>query len=406
MGKIIDIVAPADQQEGTFAILKSWLKAVGDRVENDEPVAELETDKVALEIPAPAGGILTEILIEEEAEVTPGQILARLETGALETGAPETGATVETSDEPSSASKTESQAAMLEAQKPVPGNGEARLSPAVRKFCRENDLDASLIVGSGRGGRVTREDVIKFQDSGGAQSHPASSIPGRSVPFTSMRRRIADHMAKSVATVPHVTALFEADLSAIIEDRKKQKPAFAKKDVKLTYTAYFVAASVAALQEVPEVNSRYYPDHLEIFDDLNIGVGTALGEDGLIVPVIHGAQNLDLFGLASALQDLTERARDGKLKPEDVRDGTFSISNHGVTGSLLATPIIINQPQSAILGIGKVEKRVVVMEEDDGDKFIARPMAYITLTIDHRVLDGFHTNRFLTKFVETIENWH
>jgi 2-oxoglutarate dehydrogenase E2 component (dihydrolipoamide succinyltransferase) len=199
-----------------------------------------------------------------------------------------------------------------------------------------------------------------------------------------------------------VTAVFEPDLSAVIAHRLAHKPAYAAEGVNLTLTAYCVRASVAALQAVPEVNSRWHEDALELLDDCNIGIATALTGGGLIVPVIHRAQDLDLLETARRLQDLTTRAREGKLQPKDVQGGTFTISNHGVSGSLLAAPIIINQPQSAILGVGKIERRVKVTE---GGAMEPRPMAYVTLTIDHRVLDGFQANAFLTKWVETVERW-
>jgi len=220
-----------------------------------------------------------------------------------------------------------------------------------------------------------------------------------------MRRRIAEHMSMSVATAPHVTAVFEADFGAIIADRTRRKAEFESQGVKLTYTAYIVAACVQAMAAAPAVNSRWREDALEIFDDFNIGVGTALGESGLIVPVVHRAQSLSLLGIAARLQEMTERARTGKLTASDVQGGTFSISNHGVSGSLVAAPIIINQPQSAIVGVGKLEKRVVVREVDGADALAIRPMAFVTLSIDHRALDGHQTNAWLTRFVETLEGW-
>ena len=222
------------------------------------------------------------------------------------------------------------------------------------------------------------------------------------MPDTRMRKSIAHHMAQSMATAPHVTSVFEVDLSAVIAHRNAHKADFESRGTKLTFTAYFVRATVAALEAVPEVNSRWHDDALELFDDCNVGVGTALETGGLIVPVILQAQTLDLEGTAARLQDLTSRARAGTLTPKDVQGGTFTISNHGVSGSLVATPIVINQPQSAILGIGKLENRVVA---DPNGVPVVRPRMYVTLTIDHRVLDGFQANAFLTRWVETIESW-
>ena len=195
--------------------------------------------------------------------------------------------------------------------------------------------------------------------------------------------------------------MFEVDLTAVKADRARRKAEFEKQGVRLTYTAYFVRATVEAIKVVPETNARWHPDALEIWQEMNIGIGTALETGGLIVPVLRKAENLDLLGTARAVGDLAERARTGALSPADVQGGTFTISNHGVSGSLVATPIIINQPQSAILGVGKLEDRAVVR---DG-QVVVRPMAYVTLTIDHRVLDGFSANAFLTRWVEVLENW-
>ena len=214
-----------------------------------------------------------------------------------------------------------------------------------------------------------------------------------------MRRSIADHMVTSMRTAPHVTAVYEADLSAVFADQAAKRPAFEAQGVKLTLSAYFVRAAVRALQAVPEVNSRWHDDALEMFEACHVGLATALGEEGLIVPVVHGAEKMSLLETAKVVNDLTTRARAGSLTPEDVRGGTFTISNHGVSGTLFATPIIINQPQSAILGLGKVEDRVEVVREGEKISFVAKPKCYVTLTIDHRVLDGFHANHFLSEFV-------
>jgi 2-oxoglutarate dehydrogenase E2 component (dihydrolipoamide succinyltransferase) len=205
-------------------------------------------------------------------------------------------------------------------------------------------------------------------------------------------------------TAPHVTTVFEADLSAIVQHRERNKDAFEKQSTKLTLTAYFVKAAANALKAVPEVNSRWHDDALEIFEDINIGIATALDNSGLMVPVIQKVQDLDLFGIARVLQDLTQKTRKGLVGADHLKGGTFTITNHGVSGSLIATPII-NQPQSAILGIGKLEKRIRVVEQEGEEVALIRPMAYVTLTIDHRVLDGFQANSFLSVFVKTLENW-
>jgi 2-oxoglutarate dehydrogenase E2 component (dihydrolipoamide succinyltransferase) len=221
-----------------------------------------------------------------------------------------------------------------------------------------------------------------------------------------MRRRIAAHMVESLLrTAPHVTNVFEADLTAVLADRARRKAAFERKGIALTLTAYFVAASVEALRAVPQANGRWTEDAILVPERIDIGVATALGDRGLVVPVIRDAGSLDLEGIAAALGELVARARDDRLTQADLRGGTFTISNHGVSGSLLAAPIVINQPQSAILGVGKLEKRAVVASEGGADRVVIRPRCYVTLTIDHRVLDGYEANRFMETFVRRLETW-
>jgi 2-oxoglutarate dehydrogenase E2 component (dihydrolipoamide succinyltransferase) len=256
-----------------------------------------------------------------------------------------------------------------------------------------------------RGDKLTREDILAEVDRRARGAKPAAAPSAKHLPHDTMRKRIAEHMTQSLRNAPHVTAVFEADFSAIMAHRDASKAAFEREGANLTYTAYFVAASVAAMKAAPAVNGRWFDDRIEIYDDINIGIGTALGEKGLIVPVIHRAQTLSLLEIARRLTELTDKARGGKLSPAEVQNGTFSISNHGVSGSLLAAPIIINQPQSAILGIGKLEKRAVVRKRAGADAVEIRPMAYVTLTIDHRVIDAFQTNAWLTRFVEVLETW-
>jgi len=212
-------------------------------------------------------------------------------------------------------------------------------------------------------------------------------------------------MVESMATAPHVSTVFQADLGRVLKHRERHLEAFAGEGIKLTLTAYFIAACARALESNPEVNSTFHEDALEIHRDCNIGVGTALGNEGLIVPVIQRAQTLDLGGIARRLGELVTAARERRLAPEAVRGGTFTISNHGVSGSLLAAPIVINQPQVAILGVGKVERRVVVSEIDAEDVFRVRSMCYLTLTIDHRALDGYQANTFLGAVVSALESW-
>lgn len=393
MAKTQNIVMPLEQ-EGSKSTVRAWLKQIGDAVKRDEPIVELETDKVAVEVPAPADGVLASITLNEGDEAPPGATLGVLTLGvAAESGAPA----------PTPATTIP---AGVGAGAP---DSRPRLSPLVKRLLSEHNLSADAIAGTGRDGRITHKDVEAFIALGPPASSPASGRRDaggrRKIPNDAMRKSIAEHMSRSVATAPHVTAVFEADFSAIIAHRAKHKDAFAKAGAQLTYSAYIVAAAAQAMQAAPNVNARWHDDFLEMFEDVNIGLGVALGDKGLIVPVIQKAQALSLQEIAAKLTDLTERARTNALKPSDVQGGTFTISNHGVSGSLVATPIIINQPQSAILGVGKLEKRVVVREVDGQDAILVRPMAYVSLTIDHRVLDGHQTNAWLTRFVETLENW-
>jgi 2-oxoglutarate dehydrogenase E2 component (dihydrolipoamide succinyltransferase) len=225
------------------------------------------------------------------------------------------------------------------------------------------------------------------------------------VPHTAMRRRVAEHMARSLGEAPHVTTLFEADLSRVLRHRALHAKNYESRGARLTLTVYFISACVRALRAHPEVNATFREDAMELHRDLNIGVGTALGDKGLIVPVIHRAQELSLLEIAQRLTHLVEAARAGKLAPQDVRGGTFTISNHGVGGSLLAAPIVINQPQVAILGVGKVQRRVCVIDTEGSESIAVRSMCYLTLTIDHRALDAFQANAFLGLVVKTLEQW-
>jgi 2-oxoglutarate dehydrogenase E2 component (dihydrolipoamide succinyltransferase) len=405
---VIDVLVPAEQ-EGTQAVVRAWLKRIGDRVEVNDPLVELETDKVAMEVPAPAAGVLREIVLDTDAQAVPGAVLGRIAPVAEVVG-----------QEPGPSSQRRLGPQGVKSSASVPAGApasaratEMRLSPSVRRALLQHDIDPSRIEGTGRGGRITRADVDKAVEEATRVGRPVEGVipaslgdvRSHSVPHDRMRLRIAENMLASVTRAPHVTAVFEADFSAVIAHRDRHKDAFARKGVKLTYTAYIVAAAAEAMKVAPAINSRWHDDRLEIFDDVDIGVGTALGEKGLIVPVLRKVQTLSLKGIAAGLDELVEKARAEQLTARDVSGGTFTISNHGVSGSLFAAPIIINQPQSAILGVGKLEKRVVVREVGGADAIQVRPMAYVSLTIDHRVVDGHQTNAWLTRFVEVLEGW-
>lgn len=397
MPDYVDIILPAEAEEGTESIVGQWLKEPGQTVREHEPLLEVNTDKVVVEIPSPASGELAECSVQAGDPVTPGQRLGRIRLDGQEEVSP---------DETPQASAPSPSRPKSGEEPGAPPPSETRLSPAVRRLLRKHELDTSEIQGSGRGGRITYHDVTAFLDSRpeppAGDVGAAAEVPARRVSHTPMRKAIARHMVQSVRTAPHVTAVFEADFSAVVADRARRRETFEKRGVKLTYTAYLVAAAAQALLEVPEVNSRWHEKELEIFEDCNIGVAVGLGKQGLTVPVVARAQNLSLFGIASRLQELTRKARDGKLAPAELEGGTFTITNHGGGGSLIATPII-HQPQSAILGVGKVEKRLKIVEEPEGDSIRIHPLAYVTLTVDHRALDGETANLFLSRFVEAME---
>jgi 2-oxoglutarate dehydrogenase E2 component (dihydrolipoamide succinyltransferase) len=417
----LDIRAPAEEQtEGTRSQLLRWLKQPGDRVVENEPLIELETDKVTVEVAAPGSGVLREIVKREQDEVTPGELLGRIELAANEATAR---AGMQPAPEAAARRTTADSAVAAGAPAGGAGRGGAPLSPAVRRLLAEHGLAAADVEGSGPQGRLTVEDVLRAAAAGPrAAGAPASVTPrapdaggvpagappmpaavSRHVPHTAVRRRIAEHMVESLLrTAPHVTTVFDADLTAVLADRARRREEFARRGAPLTLTAYFVAAAVAAIRAVPEANSRWTDAALEIYADIHLGIATAVEGTGLVVPVLRDAGARDLFGIAQGLEDLVTRARAGKLTPADVRGGTFTISNHGVSGSLIAAPIIINQPQSAILGIGRLEKRPVVVEEGDEERIVAQPRCYVTLTLDHRVMDGHQANRFMQTFVERL----
>jgi 2-oxoglutarate dehydrogenase E2 component (dihydrolipoamide succinyltransferase) len=287
------------------------------------------------------------------------------------------------------------------------------MSPAVRRLLAEHGLDADSVKAGGEGGRITVDDVLaaaaRYAAPGAKTVRPAG-VAGtdgiRRVPHTPMRRRIAAHMVESLLqTAPHVTTVFEADMAEVLAHRAAHRQGFEKRGASLTLTAYFVAACVDAMRAVPEANGRWTDEALLLNEQIDIGVATALEGRGLVVPVIRNVASLDLFGIAAGLGELVGRAREDRLTPADLRGGTFTISNHGVSGSLVAAPIVINQPQSAILGIGRLEKRAVVVARDGGDEVVIRPRCYVTLTIDHRALDGHQANRFMEVLVRRLEGW-
>ena len=428
----IPVLAPTEQTEGSRLQVLRWLKSVGADVVENEPLIEIETDKVTVEVPSPATGVLREILRHENDEVTAGELLARIEVGVAAADANATASAApprvdaQVADRLAASASSSTQAFGTAASHRRRSPGAAESSPAVRRLLQEHGLDAASLAGTGRQGRITVDDVLRHVQTlapGSAASAPAAESlttsakitarsadagveqPGvRRVPHSGTRKRIAERMVESLLhTAPHVTSVFDVDLCAVLDHRSRHRAEFEARGVQLTLTAYFLQACVAAIREVPEANARWTDEALEVFETIDIGVGTAVEGKGLVVPIIRDVQNLELFAIAQTLGEVVARARADKLTAGDVRGGTFTISNHGVSGSVLATPIVINQPQSAILGVGKLEKRPVVVERDGKDELVIRSRCYVTLTIDHRVMDGHRANRFLTVLKQQLE---
>lgn len=398
-------------EEGT---LTKWLKSVGDEVQEYEPLLEVNTDKVDTEIPSPAAGILMEILVPEGSVVRAGQLLAWI--GEAGESLPQ-----QTIGAATAVPKEE----IVPLPSPAPETVSARekggpagfISPVVARMAREHHVDLRQVPGSGRGGRITKKDLLSYierqqkaPEAPKAAPPPAPqpsafALPGKLVPHTVVRRAIAEHMVRSKHTSPHVSTIMEADMSKVIAHREKNKERFAQDGANLTFTAYFVSASISALKKFPIVNSSWEEEGIRIHEPINIGIAVSLGEEGLIAPVVKNADSLSLLGLARAINELASRARARQLKPDEVQGGTFTITNHGVSGSLFAMPII-NQPQCAILGVGAIQKRVVVIQDSIGGDLIAiRPMVYLSLTFDHRILDGAIADNFLAAVVEHLEHW-
>ena len=398
--------------EGT---LTKWLKAIGDTVEEFEPLLEVNTDKVDTEIPCPAGGVLLQVLVAEGSTIQAGQLLAWIGEAGEEP--PWEAPTDQVGEEPTPEIHPAAEALPTggggkPSVSPRPGRDQdlGFISPLVAKIAADQRVDIAKVPGSGQGGRITKNDILAYVERRGSEA-PGSAASGTGpltgdvLPLNAVRRLTAEHMLRSVNTSPHVSTIMEVDLSGVIAHRQANKESFAGDGVRLTLTPYFVAASVAALQAYPIVNSSWGEGGILLHRGINIGIATSLGEAGLIVPVIKNAESLSLLGLARSVNDLAERARARKLQPDEVQGGTFTITNHGVSGSLFATPII-NQPQCAILGLGAIQKRVVVIsDEGAGDSIAIRPMAYLGLTFDHRILDGAIADYFLGVVVESLQGW-
>ena len=392
-----------------------WLKQVGDSIKELEPLLEVNTDKVDTEIPAPATGTILKIVLQEGTPAKVGELLAII-------GAPgENVEGVSTSPESKAESrKSEPQPETLDLQPSAishPTNDIGFISPVVAKIAAEHGVNLSQVSGTGLNGRITKNDVLAFVENGksnaGSQksqveSHSVQPVIGdQIIKHTTMRKSIAEHMVMSKRTSPHVLTVMEADMSRVTKHRGANKTAFERDGVNLTFTAYFMSAIVAGLKAYPMANSSWSDEGVLIHKNINIGMATSLGEEGLIVPVIKGADNLSLLATARSVNDLANRARNKKLQPDEVKGGTFTLTNHGISGSLFAFPVI-NQPQCGILGIGAMQKRVVVSPADGtrDDAIAIRPMVYMSFVFDHRILDGASADWFLAKVKETLENWN
>jgi pyruvate dehydrogenase E2 component (dihydrolipoamide acetyltransferase) len=418
--------------EGTIT---KWLKKKGERVERDEPLFEISTDKIDTEIPAPAAGVLQDILVKEGQTVQINTVVAVIGDGSAKTTAEE--AKELPKPEPPKEVKGPAPVAgpMEEAEKtgpeptapsrPSPSEEETRSSPLVRRIAKEHNIDLSALAGKGTGidGRITKTDILSYIEQPGkaaptaprkpeepargpkAPPQPPTPAPMKftgdveRVPLTAMRKAIAEHMVMSRKTSAHVTTFFEVDCSRILNAKEKQQAEFERSGARLTVTPFFVQAAASALKRFPVVNSSLEGDTILYKRPINIGIAVNL-EWGLIVPVIKNADEKNLFGLTKALNELGDRARNKKLTPDDVKDGTFTITNPGQYGGLIGTPII-NQPQVAIMGMGGIKKRAVVID----DAIAIRPIIILSLSFDHRVIDGATADQFMADVQKQLENW-
>jgi len=384
--------------EGTVT---KWYKKVGDAVKADEPLFDVETDKVSTEIPAPANGVLAEILVAEGATAKVGVRLAVIrESGARRIEPPAA------SRQPPAA--THSTAAAPGAA-PAAADARARLSPVVSRLLAEHGLDARAITGTGRDGRVTREDVLAHVAQGAqppaASRQPPAAVPagGETVPLNTIRKRTAEHMARSWATVPHVLQVVEVDYSKVDQARRAAGAAWkAREGYSLTYLPFVAWAVVRALGQYPRLNASFNGDHLALHRRVNLGIAVDLEFDGLLVPVVKDAAAKSLPALARAIQDVASRARENRLKPDDMTECTYTITNNGAFGTLMTAPII-SPPQVAVLSTDAVRKRALVVEGPGGDAIEARPAGMLAQSSDHRAVDGAYSAAFLSEVKSIIE---
>jgi 2-oxoglutarate dehydrogenase E2 component (dihydrolipoamide succinyltransferase) len=423
-----DVVMPQMGESIVEGTLTKWLKKPGERVERDEPLFEISTDKVDTEIPSPAAGTLSEVLVEEGKTVGINTIVARIDEGG---GAAAQPAKPAPAAPPQEAPAAPAAAAPAAPPPPPPAPAEPEpaaepqgpLSPLVRKMAREMNLDLTQVKGTGAGGRITKQDLEAYatQQAPAAAAPPPAPRPvttpapaapaplapasagqakTRIEPLSTMRQKIAEHMVMSVRTSPHVTTVHRVDMTKVAKMRERYKATFqANYGFSLTYLPFITRASVAALHQFPLINASLDGTSIIYHNEVNIGIAVAL-ENGLIVPVIRNADEKNIAGLQRSIVDLAARARSRQLKPDEIQGGTFSITNFGSFGSMMGTPII-NQPQVAILGVGTVDKTPVVID----DAIAIRSICHISLSFDHRLIDGALADQFMTKLKQVLENW-
>ena len=411
--------------EGTIT---KWMKKVGEHIDRDEPLFEISTDKVDAEIPSPASGVLTQILVKENETVAINTVVAVIDgEGAMAAPQPAEAAAPRPEALPPVAPAPAAPLAVAQSTPEEQENGEPgdiRTSPLVRRIAREHNVDLNDVKGTGLGGRVSKKDILDYIDQRRAPAPAAPPPPvaapapiappvpqttpaptaftgtAQIVPMTPMRQKIAEHMVTSKRTSAHVYTVVEVEMTHVVATRERFRQEFEQRNgIKLTYTPFFVRASVEAIKELPIINSSLDGNNIIYKRDVNIGIAVAL-ENGLIVPVVKRADEKNFLGVARAVQDLADRARSKRLSVEDVQGGTFTITNPGSFGGLFGLPII-NQPQVAILGVGAIEKRPVVRD----DAIAIRHMVYLSISYDHRVIDGAVAERFMGKIKHILENW-
>ena len=432
-----DIIMPQMGESIVEGTITKWLKKPGDKVQRDEPLFEISTDKVDAEIPAPASGVLQEIKITEGTTVGVNTVVGTIAVDG-EAAAPAKAAPAP--DKPAAEKPApEKKAAPPAAAAPIPPappaheeEEEARSSPLVRKIAREHGVQLSQVSGTGLGGRITRQDIQQFIENQGSRvgtdafvrpaerseaplasataappPRPAAPAPypGDLVPMTNMRKLIAKHMIESRRTSAHVHCMYEVDFTRIVNLRAKLKFGFEQRHgVRLTFMPFFVRAAIIALQQWPIINANIEGESIRYHRSINIGIAVAL-DWGLIVPVVKNAGDLNFLGLQRGITDLGERARTKKLKPEDVEGSTFTITNPGQFGAVFGLPII-NQPNSAIMGVGGITKQPLVITDKDGNDSIAiRSVVHLTLGYDHRLIDGAVADQFMAQVKKNLETW-